>query len=150
MLWYSWGDNDERKKKYVLKIKELSALWPPKYFDKFRMQQIWTLNPWTFRSHFSTFSLTNVSPWYLRFWMPFKCNVAVVEGGLLERGRKARRWRERRRRRRRRREGEEEDIFRVKAIVQLGYHYFLVLRSCPSTRCSRRSVAKHIFRLHAI
>ena len=47
-------------------------------------------------------------------------------------------------------EEEEEDVFRVKAIVQLGYHYFLVLWSCPSTRCSRRSVAKHIFRLHAI
>ena len=38
--------------------------------------------------------------------MPFKCNVAVLEGGLLERGRKARRWRERRRRRRRGEGGE--------------------------------------------
>ena len=44
----------------------------------------------------------------------------------------------------------EEDIFRVKATVQLGYHYFLILRSCPSTRCSRCSSSKHILRLHAL
>ena len=52
--------------------------------------------------------------------------------------------------RRGRRSMQEKDIFRVKATVQLGYHYFLVLRSCPSTRCSRRSNSKHILRLHAM
>ena len=31
-----------------------------------------------------------------------------------------------------------------------GYHYSLVLRSCPFTRYSRRSVSKHILRLHAV